>query len=57
MFLKTNQQRIYTFYDASVYDVTTTETSVPPVVEDGEIVTNYQYLFLRDTDKLFCDES
>ena len=30
---------------------------VSPVVEDGEIITNYQYLSLHDTDKLFCDES
>ena len=30
---------------------------VPPVVEDGEIVTNYQYLSLHDSDKLFQDKS
>merc|ERR1719376_1070069 len=30
---------------------------VPPVVEDGEIVTNFQYLTLHDTDKLFSDQS
>jgi len=29
---------------------------VPPVVKDGEIVTNFQYLTLHDTDKLFSDQ-
>merc|ERR1719376_1266235 len=30
---------------------------VPPVVEHGEVVTNFQYLTLHDTDKLFSDQS
>ena len=28
---------------------------VPPVVINGELVTNFQYLTLHDNDKDFCD--